>query len=295
MSKKLATRGRDVKTLTPPIEFIDAGAQLNHPAFQKDLKAVIEFSQSQNVNQMMVLCRKLTDIHSVLNSCLTHSGTLFTTVGVHPHYAQGLNLNKCISEMKILLRSKSALIKAIGLIGLDYTNMKTSQKEQMDAFEAQVKLGCELKVPLVVFERQAHYDVVKILEKYKTRLPRTLIHVFSGNQEQLQDFLGLGCHIGICGSITTTQGEDLRSFIHEIPLTHMLLQSNAPFMIPYGVSDLLMDPRRNEPATLRSIAKVVLECWNENKKEETETFVALTLGQFAEEMRKNTKAFYSLL
>lgn len=279
-------------------EYIDGGSNLNHSRFQKDLKQVIQFAvEEQGVTQMMFFTNRINEIHKNLNFCLTYPNCLFTTIGVHPHHTRKLNIKSTINEIQNLVRTKSSMIKAIGPVGLDYTVVREpqSQKDQMKAFEAQVKLACELKFPLIVTEREAHYDVVNVLKKYSDRLPRTLFHAFKGNASQLAELLELNCYIGITGYVTTTHGAALRDVIHQIPLTHIICESNAPFMIPYATGDLLMKSRRNEPSTLPRIVAVAHEYYNLGKKQQDGDFVCLTTRQFSDEVRKNTRAFYSIV
>ena len=68
-------------------------------------------------------------------------------------------------------------------------------------FEHQVELACELKKPLLLHERDAHQDLVDILNKYKDRLPSIVIHCFTGTSEQAQSYLDMGMYLGMTGKL----------------------------------------------------------------------------------------------
>ena len=71
----------------------------------------------------------------------------------------------------------------------------------MSFFILQIRLACELKKPLFLHEREAHAEVVRLLELYRDRgLPHCVIHCFTGNKEQAQKYLSMGCYIGLTGN-----------------------------------------------------------------------------------------------
>jgi TatD DNase family protein len=276
-------------------EYMDVGANLGHPKFKSDLESVLEYSKSRGIHHLMVITNQLHDVHRHINLCKNHPGFLHTTIGMHPHHADSWDSKTHLPEMRSALRKYPQVIKAIGETGLDYNRMFSSQRKQMEAFEAQVALACETKVPLFLHEREAHHDLMSVLTKYRSRLPRVLIHCFTGSEKELETYVQWGFFIGISGHITKTEGENLRKCIHKIPITHILLETDAPFMIPYQASDMLMDPRRNEPCTIPVIAHVAREHYNTNMKKDNPTFVPLSASQMSDVTRKNSKAFFSIV
>ena len=148
---------------------------------------------------------------------------------------------------------------ALGECGLDFNRNFSPPEVQLEAFEKQVELACRLKKPLFLHERDAHDEMISVLKKYESQLPPSVIHCFTGNMTQVQDYLNLGLYIGITGWYSglffTTHSilsiyivlfdcigyvwkdkseQGIRKILTEnvIPLDRLLVESDAPFMYP---------------------------------------------------------------
>lgn len=93
---------------------------------------------------------------------------------------------------------------AIGECGLDFNRNFSPQETQLEVFEKQVQLACELKKPLFLHERDAHDDMVRILCKYKDRLPPAVLHCFTGNSAQALKYIEMGLYIGLTGMVLSS-------------------------------------------------------------------------------------------
>ncbi len=88
---------------------------------------------------------------------------------------------------------------AVGECGLDFNRNFSPQDVQLRVFEEQVRLACELRKPLFLHERDAHEDMVRILEAHKDKLPPAVLHCFTGTSAQVQKYIDMGLYIGLTG------------------------------------------------------------------------------------------------
>lgn len=119
-------------------------------------------------------------------------------LGLHPHDAKDFNDNT-ISTFRKYLLDNQRLCVAVGECGLDYNRNFSPQDQQRSVFESQVQLAVELQKPLFIHERDAHEDMVKILSKYLSKLPPTVIHCFTGKAKDAQKYVEMGLNIGLTG------------------------------------------------------------------------------------------------
>ena len=140
---------------------------------------------------------------------------------------------------------------AIGEIGLDYYRNLSPKRVQKQAFETQLALAQELKLPVVIHDREAHDDILQTLSKFKGKI-RGIMHCFSGSKEMAQQCIDLGFHISFAGNVTYPKAHRLREIVKGIDLKDMLLETDCPWLAPQT-----MRGKRNEPSFLPMIAKEI--------------------------------------
>lgn len=236
------------------MELIDIGANLTHKSFQKDLEAVIERAQEVGVHQIVVTGTSETGSQRAQTLAVRFPGVLYATAGVHPHEANQWRPNSIyrIEELAALPQ-----VVAIGETGLDFFRDFSPRHAQERAFEAQLELAVEMRLPVFLHERQAHKRFAEILSRYRDKLQAVVVHCFTGQAEELRFYQDLDLYIGITGWICDERrGMHLRKLLPEIPPERLLIETDAPFLVP---RDLPSQPkgRRNEPAYLRHIAEVL--------------------------------------
>lgn len=150
---------------------------------------------------------------------------MYAAVGFHPE-----NLDAMPSDYLDGLAelTKHKKVVAIGETGLDY-HWDIPREKQKKAFEEQIKLSLELKMPLVVHDREAHGDTFAFLKKYR---PNALVHCFSGSVELMREAVNLGMYISLGGVVTFKNARHSVEVASEIPLDRLLLETDAPYMSP---------------------------------------------------------------
>ncbi|MGN0508961.1 MAG: TatD family hydrolase [Ruminococcus sp.] len=150
---------------------------------------------------------------------------MYAAVGFHPE-----NLDDMPSDYldRIAELTKHEKVVAIGETGLDY-HWDIPKYKQKRVFEEQIKLSLDLKMPLVVHDRESHGDTFDLLRKYR---PNALVHCFSGSVELMREAVRLGMYISLGGVVTFKNARHSVEVASEIPIDRLLLETDAPYMAP---------------------------------------------------------------
>ncbi len=152
---------------------------------------------------------------------------MYAAVGIHPENLEGLEAN----YLNILadLYEKNKKVVAIGEIGLDYY-WDIPKEPQLKVFEDQLKLAIELGAPVVIHDREAHADTMRILKKYTPK--KVLLHCYSGSKEMLKEVMKLGAFISMGGVVTFKNARVPVEVCEAIPLERLLLETDCPYLSP---------------------------------------------------------------
>jgi TatD DNase family protein len=236
------------------MQLLDIGANLTHESFHHDLDAVLQRAYSHGVGRMIVTGASRDGSTHALALAQAHPGTLFATAGVHPHHAIDYD-----DATDALLRelAQDPVMRAVGETGLDYNRNYSPRAVQLQVFERQLQIAVDLQKPLFLHQRDAHADFIALLRRYRDRLPAAVVHCFTDTGEALRDYLALDCYIGITGWICDERrGTHLRELVREIPANRLMIETDAPYLLPRTVRPQPAH-RRNEPMYLRHICEEI--------------------------------------
>jgi len=261
------------------MHLVDIGANLTHESFRHDFDAMLERARKAGVGRMIVTGASREGSRHALKIAREHPGFLHATAGVHPHHAGDYG-----AETDALLRAlaQEPEVVAVGETGLDYFRDLSPRPAQRAAFEKQLAIAVDLRKPLLLHQRDAHDDFHALLKAARDDVPAVVVHCFTDQRRALFDYLDLDCHIGITGWICDERrGMHLRELVREIPANRLLLETDAPYLLP---RDIHPQPshRRNEPMYLAHICEVVARLRNE----EPEATAAQTAA--------NARAFFGI-
>lgn len=255
---------------------VDIGANLTHDSFDTDRAEVIARARAAGVFRFVVTGSDASHSRKALELCARHPG-LYATAGVHPHHAKDCTASTP-AELAGLLADPAVV--AAGECGLDYFRNFSPPDAQRRVFEMQLELAATSGKPAFLHQRDAHRDFMEILGRYRPHLSRAVVHCFTGSAGELKDYLALDCHIGVTGWICDERrGQDLRDCAKLIPADRLMLETDAPYLIP---RDMKPRPHRNEPMYLKHITEVVAG------------LLGKSLGQLMEETTHNAETFFSL-
>lgn len=236
---------------------VDIGVNLTHDSFDDDREQVVADAAAAGVERMIVTGTSLSASAEALALAAAWPGTLYATAGVHPHHAKEFD-DSTAAALRGLL--DSAAVVAVGECGLDFFRDFSPRDRQQRAFEAQLELAIETGLPVFLHQRDAHAAFVETLRPVRNSLAGAVAHCFTGGPDELRDYLDLDLYLGVTGWVCDERrGAALRAALGEIPLDRLLVETDAPYLLP---RDLKPAPRkhRNEPKYLpRIIARIAAE------------------------------------
>ncbi|AOU98724.1 hydrolase TatD [Acidihalobacter yilgarnensis] len=262
------------------MELIDICFNFAHSGFRADEHAVLKRALEAGVTRLICTGSDLEDSELSVTLADRYPEHLYATVGVHPHRA--VTWGDSTAATLRALANEHPKVRAIGEAGLDFNRDYSPREVQEHVFESQLELAIELGLPAFLHEREAHDRFIAILRHHRDRLSRVVVHCFTGNEDELTAYLDLDLHIGITGWICDERrGHHLREFIRRIPSDRLMIETDAPYLLP---RDMRPKPhsRRNEPAYLPHILQAVAEA------------VGRTPDEVARQSTDTARAFYAL-
>ena len=234
------------------MHWFDIGVNLTNERF--DVEPVLTRAIAVGVESMILTGTSLEESQKALSLCHQFPHTLYSTAGIHPHHASEFNQQTYTTLQELC---QSPHVVAVGECGLDFNRNFSTPGQQIAAFEQQLQLACEVKLPLFLHERDAFEQQIKLLKKYRPKIVGGVVHCFTGNTAQMQAYLELDFYIGITGWLCDlNRGLELREAVKFLPLNRLLLETDAPYLRPKGLANnRKIDKGNNEPAYLPYIAE----------------------------------------
>lgn len=231
---------------------IDTHCHLDFERFDADREAVVARAAEAGVKNILVPALDLQSSRSIQSLAERYEG-VFTAVGVHPNFTAAWQ-DGWVSRLRDLSRHEK--IVAVGEIGLDYYWDKSSKPVQHRSFALQLELAAELNLPVIVHNREANGDVVKLLadSPLNGRDRPGVLHSFSADWRTARQVLEMGFYLGFTGPITYKKADELRDIAAKAPLDRILVETDAPFLSPQVGKKR---PSRNEPAYVVHVAERV--------------------------------------
>ncbi len=232
------------------VMLIDSHAHLEMPEFKKDLEEVIQRAKQSGVETMLTVGTEKKDWARALEIAQAHP-FIYAVLGVHPHNAKEID-GDTYSILKKLCQSEK--VKAYGEIGLDFFRNLSPREVQLQRFREQIGLARELKLPIVIHDRDAHEETMEILKSEKAHENGGVIHCFSGDYDMAKKCLDMGFTISVPGSITFKNAGEFQDIVKRLPLESILVETDAPYLTPVPFRG-----KRNEPSYVRYTAQKIAE------------------------------------
>lgn len=234
-------------------ELTDIGVNLAHDSFDRDRAEVIARAEAAGVTRMIVTGTTVTA--SVQAAALAATDDrLYATAGIHPHHATELDEHS-VESLRGLLRQPRVV--AVGECGLDYFRNYSPRDAQRRAFDAQLALAAESGLPVFLHQRDAHEDFVEHLKAVRPALVGGVAHCFTGGPDELAAYLELDLYVGVTGWVCDERrGAELRAALPGLPLDRLMLETDAPYLLPRDLPDKPRN-RRNEPGFLPHVLERV--------------------------------------
>lgn len=231
---------------------VDTHCHLDFHHYDEDRAQVIERALAAGVERIIIPAVDLDIIPRILDLVDT-SPYLYAAVGIHPNSTADLPDDWLIRLEDYALHEK---VVAIGEIGLDYYWDRAPVAVQQAAFAEQLELAFETALPVIIHNRDASADVLRILRESSLREVESpgVFHSFLADWETAEQALELGCFLGFTGPITYKKNDALREIVRRMPLDRIVVETDGPYLSPQPVRG-----QRNEPAFVRHVADRIAE------------------------------------
>lgn len=234
----------------------DAGVNLFSTQFDNDRADVLLRAAQAGVKRLLLIGSDITESQRNLALC-QQAANYKTTAGVHPHQASAVTAD-WLNQLKHLLALPQ--VAAVGECGLDFNRDFSPRPQQQQVFAEQLQLARHWQKPVYLHERDAFETQLAMLNEQQ--INHGIAHCFTGDTAQLKAYLDVGLYIGITGWVCDERrGQALQQAIAYIPSDRLILETDAPYLLPRNISPKPSE-RRNEPALLPAIAMKVAELRN---------------------------------
>lgn len=230
---------------------VDSHCHLNFPEFNGKIDAVVANAAAMDVRYMQTICtrmREFPDILEIANS----TKNIWCSVGVHPN---NVAEEKLVTAEELIAAAQNKKVIGLGETGLDYHYEHSPRELQTKSFIEHIKASRESGLPVIVHTRAADEDTISLLQNEMKKGKFTgLIHCFSTGKDLALAAIGMGMYVSISGIVTFKKAEELQSIVKELPLSSLLVETDAPYLAPM--------PHRgkpNEPAYTRHTADFIAQ------------------------------------
>ncbi len=228
--------------------FCDSHSHLFMREFDLDREAVFARAESAGVLFCVAVGFSLETSREAI-SCAERYPRVVASVGIHPHHA-----TDATEESLRRLREIAAhpTVVAVGETGLDFYRNLSPRSDQETAFRRQIRLARELSLPLIVHDREAHADLLRILREERADQMRGVFHCFSGDLPLAEAAWEMGWYTSFAGPLTYPKSDLLREVARKAPADRILVETDCPYLPPQPFRG-----KRNEPAYLLPVAETL--------------------------------------
>lgn len=212
------------------MQLIDIGVNLTNPRLYHEREILKTAAIEVGVCHQIITGTCLESSRQAAGICTEDMSYYSATAGCHPHDAKDFSAQH-LTELKNLLSLPQVV--AVGECGLDFNRNYSPQDVQQVVFRQQVELAIEHQMPLFLHQRDAHDTFIEILKPFADELSGGVVHCFTGTRAEMDEYIKLGFHVGITGWLCDERrGDDLREAVKHAPLDKILLETDAPYLLP---------------------------------------------------------------
>lgn len=228
---------------------IDTHAHINLDCYKNNQEELLKNAIENGVEKIILPSVEPKDFEQIVKISNAFDN-VYCALGVHPSEAKKYS-SQNLDEIKKLFEENKKIV-AIGEIGLDYYWDKSFIDLQKEIFIAQIELAKELKLPILVHDREAHQDTFDILKSLDLKDVPVIMHCYSGSWEFAKEFLKMNCYIALGGVVTFKNAVKTKEVAKNIPLDRLLLETDCPYLAPVPYRG-----KQNEPAYVKYVAEEI--------------------------------------
>jgi len=230
---------------------VDSHAHLDAKPFASDLDAVIKRAAENGVGHILTVGCDLESSRASVDLALRYPN-VYASVGVHPHDANTVNDNVII-ELTRMIESVEKVV-AVGETGLDFYRDHSPREQQRASFRRHIQLARDTGKPLIIHDREAHDEVLQIMQEEKAAEIGGVLHCFSGDLAMARKCVEMGFYLSFAGPLTYPRNDALRTIAQTLPIDVMLVETDCPYLSPQEWRG-----KRCEPAYVRTTAEKLAE------------------------------------
>lgn len=226
----------------------DSHAHLDDARFDEDREATIKRAIEKGVQYIL---NPGADLKTSIKAAelAEKYDMIYAAVGIHPHDVKEIE-EATLDQIKAL--AKKEKVVAIGEIGLDFYYDHSPREAQRKWFKRQIELAKEVKLPIIIHDRDAHGEIFDILKEYHVGDIGCVMHCYSGSLELAKEYIKKGIYISLAGPVTFKNAVKTYEVAKEIPLEWLLIETDSPYLTPVPHRG-----KRNEPAYVAYVAETI--------------------------------------
>ena len=246
---------------------IDSHCHLDHEPLSKEIDNIIKRSKDSGIEKLLTICTTIESFKNIIK-IISLDNIIFGTFGIHPHETSKNKISK--NQIIDSVKSNNKII-GVGETGLDFYYNHSDKDTQINSFKIHIEASIELNVPLIVHSRNAEKETFEILNLYKKKKPKILMHCFTGSYNFFKEMDTLNSYFSASGIITFNNSKDLQKTFSLVPNNKLLIETDSPFLAP-----IPMRGKKNEPSFIKYTAKKLAEL----KNIEVKKIIELTTKNF---------------
>ena len=228
----------------------DTHAHLDDRQYSRDRGEMLQRARDQGVERIVNVGYDLPSSTRSLELAGRHD-FIYAAVGIHPHDASDLN-DDTIAKLKAM--ASHPKVVAIGETGLDYYRNLSPQEAQQQSFRRHISLARELGLPLIIHDRDAHGDILRVMQEEQVAEVGGILHCFSGNWEMARQCLEMNFYISFAGPVTFNNARRVQEIAAQVPLDRLLIETDAPYLTPEPLRG-----KRNESSYVFYVCQKIAE------------------------------------
>ena len=221
---------------------IDSHCHLDHEPLYSNINEVINRSKKAGLKKLLTISTSLKSFENI-KKILEIDEIIYGTIGIHPHESSKDKIN---SNYLIDNAIKHKKIIGVGETGLDFYYENSKRNDQIDSFNKHIEASISLNYPLIVHSRSAEIETFEILNDYKNKDIKILMHCFTGSIEFAKKLMNLNAYFSASGIITFKNSLDLQETFKAIDKNKILVETDSPFLAP-----IPMRGKKNEPSFIK--------------------------------------------
>ena len=237
---------------------IDSHCHLDHEPLYSDLNNVIKRSKDIGIKKLLTISTSV-ESFSRVKDIVKKDDIIFGTIGIHPHEA---DKNEIDTEFIIENLNLHKKIIGVGETGLDFYYDNSDRNKQIESFKLHIEAALKANIPLIIHSRNAEEKTFEILNDYKDKKLKILMHCFTGSQHFAEKLLKLNAYFSASGIITFKKSIELQNTFRFLPLNKILIETDSPFLAPVPNRG-----KKNEPAFIDFTASKLAEIKGITKSE----------------------------